>query len=178
MSLITAFNLSKSFGAEDIFSGIDLAVPPRARVGLVGVNGVGKTASLKDFFMLVNSVCHRRPVSNQHRCQHVFCANHEDRFIFEDSVLFYDRASSKIKTEEYLTGIPFDRKKGIQGGLAEAVVKNIRLTVGEANTKLRDFLKDEGESSFELHWNELNFMQTIETLKELGRFDETYYRYP
>ena len=105
-------------------------------------------------------------------------SNHEDRFIFEDSVLFYDRASSKIKTEEYLTGIPFDRKKGIQGGLAEAVVKNIRLTVGEANTKLRDFLKGEGESSFELHWNELNFMQTIETLKELGRFDETYYRYP
>ena len=105
-------------------------------------------------------------------------SNHEDRFIFEDSVLLYDRASSKIKTEEYLASIAFDRKKGIQGGLAEAVVKNIRLSVGDANSRLRSFLKNEGDPSFELHWNEVNFIQTIETLKETGRYDETYYRYP
>ncbi len=47
MSLITASNLSKSYGAEDIFSGIDLAIPPGARIGLVGVNGVGKTTLLR-----------------------------------------------------------------------------------------------------------------------------------
>ena len=105
-------------------------------------------------------------------------SNHEDRFIFEDSVVFYDRSASKIRTDDYLAGIAFDRKKGIQGGLAKAVVKNIRLTLGEANSNLREFLTDEGKASFELHWNELNFVQTIETLKEIGRYDETYYRYP
>jgi len=47
MSLITASNLSKAFGAEDIFSGIDLSIPPGARIGLVGVNGVGKTTLLR-----------------------------------------------------------------------------------------------------------------------------------
>jgi ATP-binding cassette subfamily F protein 3 len=47
MSLITSSNLSKSYGAEDIFNGINLAIPPRARIGLVGVNGVGKTTLLR-----------------------------------------------------------------------------------------------------------------------------------
>ncbi|HUV16698.1 MAG TPA: ABC-F family ATP-binding cassette domain-containing protein [Pelolinea sp.] len=47
MSLINAANLSKSFGAEDVFGGITLAVPQRARIGMVGVNGVGKTTLLR-----------------------------------------------------------------------------------------------------------------------------------
>ena len=47
MSLITAKNLSKSFGAEDIFEGISLSIPRGARIALVGANGVGKTTLLR-----------------------------------------------------------------------------------------------------------------------------------
>ncbi len=47
MPLLTANNLSKSFGPEDIFSDISLSIPHRARIGLVGSNGVGKTTLLK-----------------------------------------------------------------------------------------------------------------------------------
>jgi len=47
MSLLTASNLAKSFGPEDIFSGISLSIPKRARIGLVGANGVGKTTLLR-----------------------------------------------------------------------------------------------------------------------------------
>ena len=47
MSLITAVNLSKSYGAEDIFSDILLSIPKAARIGLVGANGVGKTTLLR-----------------------------------------------------------------------------------------------------------------------------------
>jgi len=47
MSLLTANNLAKSFGPVDIFSGINLSVPHRARIGLVGPNGVGKTTLLR-----------------------------------------------------------------------------------------------------------------------------------
>lgn len=43
MSLLSAINLSKSYGAVDIFDGISLSIPQRARIGLVGANGVGKT---------------------------------------------------------------------------------------------------------------------------------------
>ncbi len=47
MSLLTANNISKSFGDVDIFSDISLSVPPKARIGFVGENGSGKTTLLK-----------------------------------------------------------------------------------------------------------------------------------
>jgi ATP-binding cassette subfamily F protein 3 len=47
MSLITAQNLSKSFGANDIFSGISLSIPHHARIAIIGPNGIGKTTLLR-----------------------------------------------------------------------------------------------------------------------------------
>jgi ATP-binding cassette subfamily F protein 3 len=47
MSLIQGENLSKSYGIQDVFMGVDLAIPHRARVALVGLNGVGKSTLLR-----------------------------------------------------------------------------------------------------------------------------------
>jgi ATP-binding cassette subfamily F protein 3 len=47
MSLISASNVSKSFGHRDIFSGVTLSIPRGARYAVVGANGVGKTTLLK-----------------------------------------------------------------------------------------------------------------------------------
>jgi ATP-binding cassette subfamily F protein 3 len=47
MALITTQDLSKSFGAEDIFWDLSLSIPHHARIGLVGPNGIGKTTLLK-----------------------------------------------------------------------------------------------------------------------------------
>ena len=47
MSLITAVNLSKSFGANDIFLGVSLSIPHHARIAIVGPNGIGKTTLLR-----------------------------------------------------------------------------------------------------------------------------------
>jgi ATP-binding cassette subfamily F protein 3 len=47
MSLISAQNLDKSFGAADIFSGISLSVPHHARIAIIGPNGIGKTTLLR-----------------------------------------------------------------------------------------------------------------------------------
>lgn len=47
MSLITASDLAKSYGAVDIFSGITLSIPKDARIAIVGPNGIGKTTLLR-----------------------------------------------------------------------------------------------------------------------------------
>lgn len=47
MPLLSAVNLSKSFGALDIFSELSFSIPHRSRIGLVGPNGVGKSTLLR-----------------------------------------------------------------------------------------------------------------------------------
>src|SRR3954462_3583816 len=44
---LVAAGVSKSYGAEVVLAGIDLVVPPRARIGLVGPNGAGKSTLLR-----------------------------------------------------------------------------------------------------------------------------------
>ncbi len=55
MSLITANNISKSFGDEDVFSAVSLSVPLKARIGFVGPNGSGKTTLLRILLGLEDS---------------------------------------------------------------------------------------------------------------------------
>jgi len=47
MSLLTATNISKSYGPDDIFAGASLSIPYRARIAIVGPNGIGKTTLLR-----------------------------------------------------------------------------------------------------------------------------------
>ncbi|MCD6577711.1 MAG: ABC-F family ATP-binding cassette domain-containing protein [Anaerolineaceae bacterium] len=47
MPYLTTLNLAKSYGPDDIFNGITVSIPKRARIGLVGSNGVGKTTLLR-----------------------------------------------------------------------------------------------------------------------------------
>lgn len=47
MSLLNVANLAKSFGPNDIFSGVSFSIPHRARMAIVGPNGIGKTTLLR-----------------------------------------------------------------------------------------------------------------------------------
>ena len=47
MSILTANGLSKWFGPNELFSAISVAIPQHARIGLVGINGIGKTTLLR-----------------------------------------------------------------------------------------------------------------------------------
>ncbi|MCY4062185.1 MAG: ABC-F family ATP-binding cassette domain-containing protein [Chloroflexi bacterium] len=46
MSILSAGNLSKFYGPDEIFSDISVAIPTGARIALVGPNGAGKTTLL------------------------------------------------------------------------------------------------------------------------------------
>jgi ATPase subunit of ABC transporter with duplicated ATPase domains len=45
--LLAAAGVSKSHGAQVVLAGVDLVVPPHARIGLVGPNGAGKSTLLR-----------------------------------------------------------------------------------------------------------------------------------
>src|ERR1041385_7056111 len=47
MSLVTASNLSKGFGAQTVFEDVTLRVARGEKIGIVGKNGGGKTTLLK-----------------------------------------------------------------------------------------------------------------------------------
>lgn len=46
MALLTAHNLSKFYGPDEVFDGVTLEIPHQARIALVGPNGAGKTTLL------------------------------------------------------------------------------------------------------------------------------------
>ncbi len=46
MSIVTAANLGKSFGADEVFRDVSVEIPHGARIALVGPNGAGKTTLL------------------------------------------------------------------------------------------------------------------------------------
>ena len=46
MSLLSASDLSKAYGAQDVFRGVTLAIAHQTRIALVGPNGVGKSTLL------------------------------------------------------------------------------------------------------------------------------------
>jgi len=45
--IVTASNLSQSYGPDDIFTGINISIPQKARAAVVGPNGIGKTTLLR-----------------------------------------------------------------------------------------------------------------------------------
>jgi len=47
MNLLTADQISKSYGMKTLFDRIDIAIDDRDRIGLIGVNGTGKSTLLK-----------------------------------------------------------------------------------------------------------------------------------
>ncbi|MGA9225588.1 MAG: ATP-binding cassette domain-containing protein, partial [Mesobacillus sp.] len=47
MKMITIENVTKTYGEKELFKGISFTIGERERVGLIGVNGTGKSSLLR-----------------------------------------------------------------------------------------------------------------------------------
>lgn len=104
--------------------------------------------------------------------------NEEEGIQFEDVICFYDPEKSKILLDNYLHAFPFSIKKGIEQGFLDAVIKVLRIVVGEGQTNLVEFAQNPEIEEFEMNWKEENFKQTIETLKATDRYETKLFPYP
>lgn len=104
--------------------------------------------------------------------------NTENIIQFEDAVCFYNPEKSKIIVDDYLAAFPFDLKKGIEKGFIDALVKMLRIVATEGQSDLLDFATDSTIETFEMEWNQANFEQTIQTLKDTSRYDTEKVEYP
>ena len=99
-------------------------------------------------------------------------SNSED-ILFEESVLFYNPAKSHFETEDYLTVVPYEPKKGLSREFLTYFVDFLKQTAEEGLDALMDFLADPAAEEFEIVWNNEAFE------KGRARLTETeFYPYP
>ena len=79
-------------------------------------------------------------------------SNSED-ILFEESVLFYNPAKSHFETEDYLTVVPYEPKKGLSREFLTYFVDFLKQTAEEGLDALMDFLADPAAEEFEIVWN-------------------------
>lgn len=96
----------------------------------------------------------------------------EDIF-FEESVLFYNPAKSHFETEDYLTAVPYEPKKGLSREFLTYFVDFLKQTAEEGLDALMDFLADPAAEEFEIVWNNKAFEKARADLQETD-----FYPYP
>lgn len=104
--------------------------------------------------------------------------NHSNQFVFEDAVLLFHPNLAVLKDDNYLATVAFDDENGVSGGLVDALCKTMRLVIGDASVELEEFMMSDTYDHFEVKWNKRNYLSTVQTLKDTGRFDASIYSYP
>lgn len=106
--------------------------------------------------------------------QDILGKNNETGYIqFEEKICFYDPAVSHIQPKNYLEAVSFDNQLGIEKGRVHAHLKQLVLIMSQGERKLREFVDDITMGEFELQWSDKNLNQSISTLKQTDRYDDT-----
>lgn len=98
----------------------------------------------------------------------------EDIIEFEDSLMLYNPEKFVPSTEEYLTTIPYEGKKGMKKSVMTALAKHLGQVLTDGESDLLDFLADDETEVFELKWDQKAF----ETILEKANQSDDYLAYP
>lgn len=100
----------------------------------------------------------------------------EEVIEFEDGILLYDQKKSKIDSEDYLTALAFEGKKGVSKALLHALVRYLPEILTTGQDDLLDFLLSDEIEVFELHFDQAVFEQYINEESEQAK--TTFLPYP
>lgn len=100
-------------------------------------------------------------------------ASEEEIIEFEDGILLFNPLKSSFDEEDYLVEIPFEGKKGIAKNVLDGLVDYLQEILDQGQSDLLDFLADEEEEVFELHFSEQKFQDYVDKYT-----DTSYLPYP
>ncbi|MDH6365083.1 hypothetical protein M2139_002044 [Enterococcus sp. PF1-24] len=87
----------------------------------------------------------------------------EEVIEFEDGILLYNPQKSKFVTEDYLTTIAYEGKKGLSVGFINGLVDYLNDVLTTGMDDLLDFLSDDSEAEvFELKWQAADLQASVE----------------
>lgn len=86
MSLVSASNLAKSYGAQDVFEGISFAIPRETKIALVGPNGSGKTTLLR--LIAGQEIPTNGTIQRARKARFAYLPQQAEPFFDEDSALW------------------------------------------------------------------------------------------
>ncbi|EHJ52095.1 DUF3013 family protein [Streptococcus macacae] len=92
---------------------------------------------------------------------------------FEEAVIFYNPAKSRIAAGDYLAALPYEPKKGLSREFLAYFVDFLSQTAEEGLDALLDFLADPEAAEFEISWNSQAFDEGRAKLTETE-----FYPYP
>lgn len=92
----------------------------------------------------------------------------EEIIEFEDGILLYDSIKSTFDEEDYLAAFPFERKKGINRSVLDAIVAYLPEVLEKGQDDLLDFLESEDEGAvFELEFDDARFAELLQEAKDV-----------
>ncbi len=132
--MIQIKDLTKSFGARTLFSGVNLVVNPRERVGLVGRNGTGKSTLLKLILGEENCDDGEVAIPKNYRIGALRQKlDFKEKTILEEAALGLqgDRESQLYKAEKILFGLGFSDEDLSKGPASFSGGYQIRVNVAK-----------------------------------------------
>lgn len=94
-----------------------------------------------------------------------------NQLLFEQLICFYDDKKSAFDPESYLEAFPNNHAEGFEVGYIQAILKQVNLVLAQQRSDIEEFINNPQIDEFEGKWQGIKLDQTIQSLKDIGRYD-------